>query len=133
MGKVDGRQRTVSPMAKKRSLVNSAVAYFIAGILFYAFFDAIYKISPWSTIMFVISCGLAFYRRAVLREPRLIAYIAIGNIITHALMQNLAPQIWKDAVQGSLVAAGMLLVVFLIIYLRVRELADYPEKRGNII
>lgn len=115
------------------SIVKTITSYLIAGILFYAFFDAIYKISPWSTIMFVVSCGLAFYRGAVLREPRLIAYIAIGNIITHALMQNLAPQIWKDALQGSLLSAGMLAAVFLIIYLRARELADYPEKRGGII
>ena len=83
--------------------------------------------------MFVITCGLAFYRGAVLREPRLIAYIAIGNIITHALLQNLAPQIWKDVVQGSLLSAGMISIVFLIIFLHVRELADYPEKGGGII
>ena len=83
--------------------------------------------------MFVISCGLAFYRGAVLREPRLIAYIAIGNIITHALLQNLAPQIWNNIVQGSLLSAGMLSLIFLIIYLRVRELSNYPERGGSII
>lgn len=83
--------------------------------------------------MFVISCGLAFYRGAVLKEPRLIAYIAIGNIITHALMQNLVPQIWNNVVQGSLLSAIMVSLVFLIIYLRVRDMSDYPEKAGNII
>lgn len=83
--------------------------------------------------MFVVSCGLAFYRGAVLREPRLIAYIAIGNIITNALLQNLAPQIWNDVIQGSLLSAGIVLLVFLIIYLRTRDLSYYPEKGGNVI
>lgn len=83
--------------------------------------------------MFVVSCGLAFYRGAVLREPRLIAYIAIGNIITNALLQNIAPQIWNDMVKGSMLSAGIVLLVFLIIYLHVRKLSDYPEKEGSII
>ena len=121
-------------LSKMSSITKTTlISYFIAGILFYAFFDTIYKISPWSTIMFVASCGLAFYRGAVLREPRLIAYIAIGNIITHALMQNVVPQIWNNAIQGSLLSAVMLSLVFLIIYLRVRSLSDYPEKEGSII
>jgi len=115
------------------SLSKTIISYVVAGILFYAFFDAIYKINLWSIVMFVVSCGLAFYRGAVLREPRIIAYIAIGNIITHALIQNLAPAIWGDLLQGSLLSAGILAAVFLMIYLRVRSLADYPEKKGKII
>jgi hypothetical protein len=115
------------------SLYKTIVAYLTAGILFYAFFDAIFKINPWATIMFVVSCGLAFYRGAVLRDPRLIAYIAIANIITNALTTNLAPQIWNDIVEGSLFSTGTLATVFLAVYLRARQLADYPEKRGSLI
>lgn len=120
-------------VSRMSSIYKTLISYFIAGILFYAFLDTIYKINPWSTVMFVVSCGLAFYRGAVIKEPRLIAYIAIGNIITHALLQNLVPQIWTNVVQGSLLTAGMISLVFLIVYLRVRELSNYPEKGGNII
>jgi len=113
--------------------IKTIISYCIAGILFYSFFDAIYRINPWTTVMFAISCGLAFYRGAVLREPRLIAYIAIGNIITHVLIQNLAPQIWSDTVQGSLISASLIALVFLIVYLRARELSNYPEKGDSFI
>lgn len=101
--------------------------------LFYSFFDTIYKISPWSTIMFVISLGLAFYRGAIIRDPSLIAYIAIGNIITHTLMKSLLPQIWNNVVQGSILSAVVISLVALIIYLYIRQLTNYPEKEGSII
>lgn len=90
-----------------------------------------FKLSPWSGIGFIISCGLAFYRGAVLKDPRLIGFIAVGNILTNVAMSQLLPQIWSDMVQGSFLTAGIVLAVFIIIVLRARQLADYPEKRGN--
>jgi hypothetical protein len=74
---------------------------------------------------FLIACGLAFYRGAIFKDPRIIALIAVGYVLTNLAIDQVFPMVYEDAIQGSIVTASIIFVVFLSIYLKGEELQSY--------
>jgi hypothetical protein len=84
-----------------------------------------FELSIIAGIGFIISCSLAFYRGAVFKEPGIIVIIALGYTLTNIAISRILPKVYENFIQGSILAILIVLIVFLSVYLRGRELKSY--------
>ena len=51
---------------------NKIIAIIISVVLFYVFVQHMFQLSIMTGIGFIISCGLAFYKGVIFKEPRIV-------------------------------------------------------------
>lgn len=107
------------------NLYNQLISLIAAGLLVYAFIGYMFTLGITTGLGFLIACGLAFYKGVIFKEPRIIGFIAVGYILTNLAISQVLPMVYKEAVQGTIVTALIILAVFLSIYLKGKQLQSY--------
>lgn len=93
------------------------VAFGILAIYtFIALLPIIWNFGIITTIGFVASCSLAFYKGTVFENPIAIVIIAVSYILTNAFIHALIPTIYENILSKSLLTASIIGLVFLYVY-----------------
>lgn len=108
----------------------SFIYVFIAGVIFYALIPSMFELSLSTGIGFIITCVLAFKKRVIFKDPIFVMSVAFGYILINVAFNQVFPLVYKNAVQGSIVTAFIILFVFLAIYLKGKE-CNLIELRQN--
>ena len=111
-----------------KTYVGHVVLYGLAIWLVYALLPTIWELGYITTAGFLISCGLSFYRKIVLRDPRVIGIIAIGYLLSNAAVSTLLPMMYEDLLKKSFLTAAMIGIVFLVMYFKAKEIKDSGTK-----
>jgi len=111
-----------------RKIVGNIILYGIAIWLFIALFPTIWDLGFITTAGFLFSCALSLYRKVVLKDPRVIAIIAVGYILSNTAVSKLLPMIYEDLLKQSFLTAAMIGIVFLAIYFKAKEIKDSGTK-----
>ena len=100
------------------------ILYAFAGLLVWALLPSVFEVSFLTGIGFFIACAMSFYKGTVLKDPWIIAVIAIGYIMSNAIVGALIPEIYNSLISQSFLTAAILGIVFLGLYLKVKEMKD---------
>jgi hypothetical protein len=106
-------------------LEEKLISLLVAGLLLYVFVPYMFELSKVTGIGFIVACSLALYKGAVFRDPRIIGFIAVGYILTNLAISQILPMVYEDLIQESFLTALIILIVFLSVYMRGRELKSY--------
>ena len=98
------------------------ITILIAVILFYAFLPVMASLGIITLGSFVFSCALSFYKGVAFKEPRIIGFIAIGHVLTHAAVNQVLPLVWENIAAGLFLEALIIGTVFIMMYLRGKEI-----------
>jgi hypothetical protein len=98
---------------------------FIAGVLLYALIPKMFELSLITGLGFVIACSLALYKGVIFKKPEIIVLIFLGYTLTNAATSRILPQVYENFIQNSLLEAAIISTVFLMLYLKGKELQSY--------
>jgi len=70
----------------------------------------------------LVACALSFYKGQVIEKPEIIGYIAIGHVLTNAVVSNLLPLIYQNFIGSLFLQAVIIGAVFVALYLRGKEI-----------
>jgi hypothetical protein len=108
--------------------IQKIILWGLALYLSYALLPTMFELGWITGIGFIVSCGISFYKGKAIENPNLIPVIAIGYILTNTAVSMLLPQIYESIISKSFLVAGIILIVFISLYLRGKELKDMGTK-----
>ncbi len=109
--------------------IQYVILYGLAIYLVYAFFPVIWDLGWITSLGFIVSCALSFYRKTVLKDPRVIGFIAIGYVLTNAAVSTVLPMLYDELIHQSLLTAAIVGLIFLAIYWRGKQIINIGTQK----
>lgn len=99
--------------------------YAVAGVVFFAFLPSMFDLSILTGLGFIGSVLFSICNRTLIKDPRIMAYIVGGIILTYAA-STLLPDIWENFKAKNWISLLILIFVYVVIYLK-----GYYLKKGK--
>jgi len=116
------RKRHSEKNVKLPKIVTTILFFIIAIWMFQALLPSVAQYGFLTTLGFIGSCALSFYRGIAIKEPRVLALIATGYMLSSAATNALLPAIYANFLSNLFLNAILTGIVLLIIRARANEL-----------